>query len=238
VPAALADLAPDAEILRLIHPLSGEATRLAFQWRHQVLTGSRGGERRERWRQRAADGALPWGLLATWLARENEEDADPTPRRADRSHCTLSCGWARCAWGCCWWSRRPRHRSHPRTRLLALRLMLSPPGWGPVVLQIELGATGPGADQACICAWRPPTRGADAAAAAAAATGRPDHPAGPEPGRRSAGTAATGHGPVDTASRPRAAARLPPLLFRVATELCLALWADETPAATPPASAQ
>jgi len=243
VPAAspaLADLRPDAEILRLIHPLSGEATRLALQWRHQVLTGSRGGERRERWRQRAADGALPWGLLATWLAREHEDDTDPDspPGGQKPLHFELRLGALRLGLLLVEPEVAPPQPS-PRTRLLALRLMLSPPGWGPVVLQIELGGTGPGAE---------PGLHLRVAAAEPQALTRLQQQlprlAGPitRLGLSLEGGQLERLRPGMALWTPPAGrvqpARLPPLLFRVAAELCLALWADETPAAASPASAQ
>lgn len=238
---ALADLRPDAEILRLIHPLSGEATRLAFQWRHRVLTGSpRSGERRERWRQRAADGALPWGLLATWLARENEDDpaSDSPPGGQKPLHFELRLGALHL--GLLLVEPEAETPSSPgRVRLLALRLMLSPPGWGPVVLQIELGAPG---------ATGEPGLHLRLAAAEPEALVRLQQQlprlAGPitrlglslEGGRleRLQPGMALWSPPAGRVQP----ARLPPLLFRVAAELCLALWADETPAADPQASAQ
>lgn len=240
---ALGDLRPDAEILRLIHPLSGEATRLAVQWRHQVLTGSpRSGERRERWRQRAAEGALPWDLLATWLARDaqDEPDADPdTPPRGQKPlHFELRLGALRLGLLLV----EPETETPPspgRVRLLALRLMLSPPGWGPLVLQIELGAPG---------ATGEPSLHLRLAATEPEALGRLQQLlprlAGPitrlglslEGGRleRLRPGMALWSPPAGRVQP----TRLPPLLFRVAAELCLALWADETPAAAGPPTAR
>ena len=237
---ASADLRPDAEILRLIHPLSGEATRLAFQWRHQVLTGSRSGERRERWRQRAADGALPWGLLATWLTQEDEDGTNPDspPGGQKPLHYELWLGALRLGLLLVEPEAAPP-RPSPRTHLLALRLMLSPPGWGPVVVQIEVGATGPGAE---------PGLHLRVAAAEPEALVRLQQQlprlAGPitrlglslEGGRLEPLRAGMARwSPPAGRVQPT---RLPPLLFRVAAELCLALWADETPAAAGPPAAR
>lgn len=238
---ARADLRPDAEILRLIHPLSGEATRLALQWRHQVLTGSpRSGERRERWRQRAAEGALPWGLLATWLARDaqDEPDADPPAHGQRPLHFELRLG------ALCLGLLLVEPEAEPpllpgRVRLLALRLMLNPPGWGPVVAQIELGspdATGEPGLHLRLAAAEPE--------ALVRLQQQLPRLAGPitrlglslEGGRleRLQPGMALWSPPAGRVQP----TRLPPLLFRVAAELCLALWADETPAAAGPPAAR
>lgn len=220
---ALSDLRPDAEILRLIHPLSAEATRLAFQWRRQVLTGTgRGSDARERWRQRAADGALPWGLLASWLARDEEADEDtPPPPRSPRFE--LALGPLRL--GLLLVEPEP---DGDDARPLALRLMLNPPDWGPVVLQIELG--------------RPGLRLRLAAAEAATLTRLQDRlPQLTGLVTRLGLTLQASRldrlGPgMDLWTPPAGSvrpARLPPLLFRVAAELCLALWADEAPRTAP-----
>lgn len=219
---ALNDLRPDAEILRLIHPLSAEATRLAFQWRRQVLTGTgRGSDARERWRQRAADGALPWGLLASWLSQEEapDEDTAPPPRSP-----RFELGLGPLRLGLLLVEPDPDldRDAPPQVRPLALRVMLNPPGWGPVVLQIELGRPGlllrlaaaEAATLARLQARLPQLTGLISRLGLTLQASRLDR----------LGPGMDLWTPPAGSVRP---ARLPPLLFRVAAELCLALWADE-----------
>lgn len=225
---ALSDLRPDAEILRLIHPLSAEATRLASQWRRQVLAGTgRGSDARERWRQGATHRALPWTLLADWLCWEDrpDEERPPPPRPTP-----FALGLGPLPLGLLLVEPDTEDNEAPGeapsgARPLALRLMLEPPEGGPVVVQVALGRAGlrlrvAAAETPTLARLQqdlPELAGRLARLGLVLASCRLErlHP-----------DMALWTPPAGSVR----AARLPPLLFRAAAEICLALWADEVSA--------
>jgi len=232
-------LRPDAQALRLQHAFSDEATRLALRWRQRALAGvDTPPDRRSPGRQAAATGRWPWSLLPL----DGEPPPPPLPSPAADTPLPTLADAARWQFELTEGAQRlglllvepdllitspPPHDNEPGSghaplmRALALRLLLTLPGLGLVVLQLQFTRGGTG------LALRMAAGQAQALAtlrrclpAMASALARLDLALQHcqldlnGPGLR----------PWSPAPRLLQAERLPPLLFRAATELVLCLW--------------